>query len=656
MRTWYVTEHSGGVVSEPGGFELASREAREDSDAIIGASADIWRESVRVALVIAELFAQEAARRQQQRWEQQREAAAQKIWEDRQRAEPILRATYDEKFWENPTPEDIGRAWHAAQTWAPSDPKAEAALDNMRTQLEKYGFTPSEIQLNVADLSKALALGAPDLRRAAEIAREDAVEFGENSHQYVIRDPEDPEKVLHEGVLQTVPGEHLKAAAARELKQWAEENDHTLDANLGIELVANDGTTDITSVLEVTGDDAEQLIQDEEEWQQKLIDGELKGSLDEVLATLDRTEEAASLLGEGADGYEALQEASNRLRIQVAAVEAEVRGEDPRYTYQAADLRSSLENDEWWDTATASEVAGIWSKVCPSPVEGEHEEGKGAWPEGLAKQEMTQLLQKELFVRHGLDLEPDVPAEDVAALLGDAETGTPAATYNARAAKANEQAIDLYAKSYDASQRADRLMEEAEEIVSQADPDFSEAGRLREEAMTQREQAALYRVQAKTETSNAAQLSETAGAHANRWGDIKIPDATLREEFEKRYERPPDPAAREPHVAAPTDEATSPAPGAPAPEAASEASAEIPAPTPVAAPEASTEPPAPSPPDLDAEGSAAVNLASAAKLPISRSPSASRRRTRQLEGAIPGTGQPQRPPQSRSSTGPGRGE
>ncbi|MBT2418011.1 hypothetical protein J7F01_08870 [Streptomyces sp. ISL-22] len=511
--------------------EFDQQELAANSDQIIGAGRDLWLEAVRVALVVAEIAAKELARRREQVLEQARKADARKIWEERQRAEPVLRAALSEDFWKDPTPQDIGRAWQTAMEWAQSDPEAAAVLEHMRDELEsRYGLVPDDVQLDVADLSRALALGSPDLRAEAAEAREDAAVWGEISSVYVIRDPSDPERVLHRGELRTVPGESVEAASARALKEWAAANDRDLDGTIGIETFTNEDVPGRTPIAEVTGDRAQAVVDAEVRRQRRLVSGVEKGSLAEVhhavYAELDRNEEAARLLGEGSEGYDDLREASKRLNLRAVAVEAEMRGEDPRYVYQAATLTSRLSVDEWWEKATPSQVAGVWEQV-------------GRWPDSPAKTRMTEFLQDELFSRHGMDVENDTAAKTVAELLGGAESDLPAATYADRAADARASADEHFRKGFDAAVEAARLTREADQLSELPDADGRLIEGMRNRAHVLTGEAYAHYAQSSSAYGVAGQLEGRAAEHAERW-DVEITPRNLREGFNRRWGRDPD--------------------------------------------------------------------------------------------------------------------
>ncbi|MCZ7458224.1 hypothetical protein [Streptomyces sp. WMMC940] len=592
--------------------EFDQQELAANSDQIIGAGRDLWLEAVRVALVVAEIAAKEYARRREQVLEQARKADARKIWEERQRAEPVLRAALSEDFWKDPTPQDIGQAWQTAMEWAQSDPEAAAVLEHMRDELEsRYGLVPDGVQLDVADLSRALALGAPDLRAEAATAREDAAAWRETSTLYVIRDPSDPELILHRGELRTVPGESVEAASARALKEWAAANGRDLDGTIGIETFANEDVPGNTPISQVIGDRAQAVVDAEVRRQQQLVSGEEKGSLDEihhaVCAELDRNEEAARLLGEGAEGYDDLHEASKRLALQAVAVEAEMRGEDPRYVYQAATLRSRLAADEWWRKATSAQVAGVWKQV-------------GRWPGGQAKTQMSEFLQDRLFSQYGIDLQNDTAPEAVAELLGGAESDLPAATYADRAADARANADELFRRGFEASAEAARLTREADELSEQPDAEVRVIEEMRNRAHVLTGQSYVHYAQWSSVNRVAGQLEDTAAEHAEKW-DVEITPQALREGFNRRWGREPDLTAAA-SLTVPASGHTSttsrPSPGVPTPSAATSAAS-----FPRGALRASGE--------VDSEGAGAVGVAAVGQLPRSV-----RNRRRQIRvGAVP---------------------
>ncbi|MFG2405373.1 hypothetical protein ACGFR8_13745 [Streptomyces brevispora] len=592
--------------------EYDGQEYERTTNEITGAAGDLWAEAVRVALTVAEIVAVEVSRHRQQKWQRERQESARAVWEDRQRAEPVLRSTWDGDFWKEPTPGEIGRAWQAATEWAPSDPAAAATLQHLREQLaERFGLSPAEVQLNVPELSQALALGSPDLRGKAFEAREDAERWGETSALYVIRDPADPEQILHRGELRTAPGEEAEAAAARELRQWCADHGRKLDDGIAIETVANDGSpAGGDSTAQVTGGRAETVIEAETRRQRLLVSGAEAGSLDEVhhavLAEIVRTEEAGQLLAEGSGERSGLRETWKRLNVQAQAVEAEMRGEDPRHVYQGADLRSQLSTEAWWGRANASEVAGVWGQV-------------DSWPESPAKDRTAAVLKDELFARHGLDLESGTPADTVAELLGGTEAAAPAATYSEQVAKARQEARNQYGQAFDATTDAARLTRQADELHGQPDADISQAERWRNEALILEGRAELHRTLGAAADREAERLTERADEQAEELDIRPVPEG-LREAYAERWGHDPTPpsAAQLPEFAA----ASSPDTGAESPSAAPPPAANRPA----------LGKNGPASATVDAEGAEAVSVAGrSARLPKA----AARRRNRIEAGEIP---------------------
>ncbi|MFJ3826009.1 hypothetical protein [Streptomyces nodosus] len=588
--------------------EFDQQELAGNSDEIIGTARDLWVEAVRVALVIAEVTAKEIARRREQMWEQQRKAAARKIWEDRQRAEPTLSAAMSEEFWQDPTPQDIGQAWQVATEWAPSDPNADAVLQHMRDRLKTYGLEPDGDQLNIADLSRALALGAPQRRAEAAEARAEAETWSEVSSMYVIRDPNDSEQVLHQGELRTVPGEDIEAASARALKEWAAADGRDLDDRIGIETFANEEVPGATPVARVTGDRAQAVVDAESRRQQAMVFGAEKGSLDErhhaVYAQLDRNEEAAALLGEGAEGYDELAEARKRLELEAEAVEAEMRGEDPSYVYKAAHLRSAMSTEQWWAGATPERVEFLWDQVRE-------------WPETWAKTQMTAFLD-------GLDT---VEGKQVADILMDAaETG-----YADRAAQARVKADELFRKAFAAGAEAGQLSNRASTLEALPGVGAHTVEDLRNRAMALAEDAYMYNTQAAVAIGQAVHLEGIAD------DPVKLTPEALRERFNERWGHEPDLASAT-SLTVPesggTPEAGRSSAGSSAPSAAGVAASVPEQASPAAA-------------DRDAEGAGAVGVAA-----IGLPKPVKHRRQRVEAGAVPLS----RPAPARArSAGTGRG-
>ncbi|MCG7524575.1 hypothetical protein MHW47_09015 [Streptomyces sp. OfavH-34-F] len=590
--------------------ELDGQENERTTNEITGAAGDLWSEAVRVALTVAEVVAVEVSRYRQQKWERERREEARAVWEDRQRAEPVLRAAWDEEFWQEPEPHDIGRAWQAATEWAPSDPAAAATLQHLRRQLEeRYGLSPADIQVNVPDLAKALALGSPGLREEAATAREEAARWGETTTLYVIRDPDDPEQILHRGELRTAPGEDIEAAAARELRQWCADQGHRLSGTV-IETAANDGSpAGGEATARVTGERAEAVIDAETRRQRRLVSGAETGSPDEVhhaiIAEMIRTEEAGRLLEEGSSERAGLREKWKGLNVQAQAVTAEMRGEDPSHVYQGAELRARLSTESWWDTAPASEVAGVWGQI-------------DGWPPSPAKEKAFGVLKDQLFARHGLDLESGTSAETVAELLGGPESATPAATYSERAATARQEARRHYGRAFDAATDAARLKREADELAGRPDADLSGAEARRNEALVLDGRAALHQSLGAAADRGAERWSERADGQAGELGVRPVPEG-LREAYARRWGTAP---------AALSDERLDAlAAGASRAEEAESSSS-----PPRAASRAGRATPSAAPATVNSEAAEAVSVAGRTSL---LPPAAARRRTLVRAGQIP---------------------
>ncbi|GAA2148751.1 hypothetical protein [Actinomadura napierensis] len=79
-----------------------------------------------------------------------------------------------------------------------------------------------------------------------------------------------------------------------------------------------------------------------------------------------------------------------QLQLRIDQINADLLGEDVAVVNEAAILRRDLE-PEWWDTATAEEIAGTWTHV-------------GGWPDGAAKNGMRADLQEQILQRYGVDV------------------------------------------------------------------------------------------------------------------------------------------------------------------------------------------------------------------------------------------------------------
>ncbi|MFD8784468.1 hypothetical protein [Kitasatospora sp. NPDC059599] len=442
---------------------------------------------VKLALTLATMAAENAARARHERWEREREAAAEKHWRERAAAEPWLRAPYDERFWDDlePTPEGmrpLGQAWQTAYEWGGSDPQAAAALHHMRAKIhEKYGLLVPDEMLPVRDLSRAIALSDPNLHERARAGREAAAESGQSSYLYVIEDPASDTQ-LATGEVRGHDWEAPDLVAAHAHEQWAAGSDAPLGDNLVIRVYENTGGPvggrDPLAVVEARR--VPEILDAAEERQRRVVSGAEEAGAGEVLHAVgaehrrageraEKWQEARDRLadtdpaelpeGEHTRQVDALQREIVRERLHQArlslhgqAVEAEQRGEDPDLVYAGASLRARLDQG-WMAEASPAEAAGVWSEV-------------NGWQHGAARDQALDAVNEQLVNHYGMELHGDVDrAEAARALESMADVGEKSEPDHVR-----RQALELQRRALEKNDRALRNEDRIAQIKSGPQP------------------------------------------------------------------------------------------------------------------------------------------------------------------------------------------
>lgn len=200
-------------------------------------------------------------------------------------------------------------------------------------------------------------------------------------------------------------------------------------------------------------------------------------------------------------------------------------GAPPTTSTPAARLSESLD-EEWWDTASAAEIAGVWDHV-------------GAWQEGQARSEMQAALRAGIERHHRLLVPEGATGDVVAGLYGGKDMPGPAVPLSAHGEALREQAHALYEAAFDdygtaAVQRAEAdqaegdaataLRTRSELLTERAEQSSAQATRLMEQGTwldTQTPEAlrVLYR------ESSAAAVDELATRFEQQWGRPLIPQA-----------------------------------------------------------------------------------------------------------------------------------
>ncbi|MFE6808605.1 hypothetical protein ACFVEN_44180 [Streptomyces sp. NPDC057681] len=556
---------------------MAYDETQEIQETAHVAARDVVAESIRLAITLAAIVAEEVVRARERRYELERQASeerarldVERLRAERAAAEPLLRSVHQDRFWRDldPTNDEhrrrLGRTWQAASEWAAGDPYAAYTLDALREQLrDRFGIDTPEWPLGGAELSRMVALAHPEFRAHLDKAREAAAEAGTVSYSVIIRDRDDPYTIAYQGEATVSAGMSADEAAARAYADWAAGSGAATVEGRGdrfdVELRENTGTSESVAVPAAvlasglapevlaaaesrrrslvvgteTGTDAELLLAltehldrlEAEEAHRTARREEYVGRLAEPgLSDADRTRLQGNI--EAIDsGLPGLRQEQADTALRTAATAAQMRGENPAHVYAGARLSDSLD-EEWWDTASAAEIAGVWDHV-------------GAWQEGQARSEMQAALRVGIERHHRLLVPEGATGDVVAGLYGGKDMPGPAVPLSTHGEALREQAHALYEAAFDdygaaAVQRAEAdqaegdaataLRTRSELLTERAEQSSAQATRLMEQGTwldTQTPEAlrVLYR------ESSAAAVDELAARFEQQWGRPLIPQA-----------------------------------------------------------------------------------------------------------------------------------
>ncbi|GAB2718059.1 hypothetical protein [Kitasatospora kifunensis] len=465
--------------------EVDSREI----EAIIGRETS---QLAQLVLTLAVMGAQQVSRARQEKWEQEREAAAEQLWRERAAAEPLLRAVYDDRFWKNLKPtregmQPLGDAVGVAWQWGGSDPQAAAAFHYIRDRAkEEVGVEIKGEFVPVLDLSRALALGDPGLQKRLHVGREEAVEQGSTSFAYLIRDPADPDQFIATGEARGPGWEDPRVLAANTLSEWAAARGTPLDASLTIEVTENTGTGG-RLLATVSGSDVAAILAADIERQRRLITGEIEAEPAQVIHALHaeigrlgtRADERQADLHALEDGSkpadpalpagEREQQISDaqrdvvrlrteqaRLAIFVQAEQARARGEDPDFVFPSLAVQDKLQQG-WMATATPEAAAGLWAQVQ-------------AWDTKAAGESKTAALaalDDQLVQHYGIVLSEGTTLSQASAALRDlSEAGTGPGSEEAR-----QRALELHSRAVKDIGKAVLIEAEVSRLKLDKDPD-----------------------------------------------------------------------------------------------------------------------------------------------------------------------------------------
>ncbi|WP_330346634.1 hypothetical protein OG858_47395 (plasmid) [Streptomyces europaeiscabiei] len=465
--------------------EVYDRNASEVYAAGSQLGGDVARLTILVATLIAERIVEERRQRYEAAQRQAETRAAQmaeRVRAERSAVQPVLSGVHQERFWRDADPRRIGQAWQAASEWAASDPYAAYTLDVLRENLrDRFGIETPEWPVGGGELSRILSVADPEFRQVLKEARTAAEAEREASYAVIIRDLNDPARVVSRSEMRVPAGMPVDAAAGRAYAEWARSADGAESANshdrYAVELVENTGASRAAHVPSAVlrGDRAEEVLADAESWRQAVVAGTESASDTELLYALSveldtlaeeedrrlsrRADYAARLESDGVDGQTRTRLAGNVAAIdeglpglrqqqadtalRLAVTTATLRGENPQHVLDAAGLRENLDA-EWWDTASAAEIAGTWQYV-------------GGWQEGRARDEAHEFLRESLAEHHGLTVPQNIDPDGIAALFGGRQAPGPAMRIEAQGEALRAQAQALFTESYDAFGEAARL-------------------------------------------------------------------------------------------------------------------------------------------------------------------------------------------------------
>lgn len=501
----------------------------QETREVYAASMEALAESIRITITLASLIAESVVRAREARMRREAEAsrvraqwAAEQLKAQRAQVEPLLRQSWQESFWEHADPRQIGLSWQAAAEWAAVDPYAAATLEHMKEQLKEHlDVEVPDWPVGGGELARMMLLAAEDVRETIQDRLADREEH-QVAYAVIIRDVRDPHQVLHQDAVVADVGMNAQAVAAEQFLAWQKENPDSEIALLAVEVVEVGDSAEETAgqvpAAVLRGADAQPLWEEHLRWREAVVAGEVDASdLEEAYAV----GAALRTAGEEQD--------TTALTLRLAEAHARARGEDPAYVERAARTMTALDED-WWRTASASEIAGVWKDVS-------------GWPEGSRTRQMTvTFLRTAMEDRHGVAVPEDADAKVVADVLGGPAGTEPAMPLTEQARQIAAEARRRYAQSWDQLNESFRM-----DVAARTETGLSD-----EERAELRENAARLRLSARAERSVATRLSGAGWALEKR-AESAIEEALnegtpesltrLREEFTRRWGRTPMEAA-----------------------------------------------------------------------------------------------------------------
>jgi len=119
-----------------------------------------------------------------------------------------------------------------------------------------------------------------------------------------------------------------------------------------------------------------------------------------------RAEAAEQAAAEFEERQAAAREAIRQLNVRIAEQEANMRGENGARVAELYALRAALD-EEWWATASAEEIAGVWQHVTE-------------WEPGTARTEAAAMIEAGISSHVGVTVPPGASVEQVEQAVRDA--------------------------------------------------------------------------------------------------------------------------------------------------------------------------------------------------------------------------------------------
>ncbi|MGW2725087.1 DNA translocase FtsK [Streptomyces sp. NPDC001492] len=467
----------------------------QNASEVYASGSQLSNEVARLVILVATLVAErmvEERRRQYREAQRQAEARAEMLAErlraERAAVQPVLRSVHQDRFWRDADPKRLGQAWQAASEWAAGDPYAAHTLEVLRENLrQRFGIDAPVWPIEGAELSRILTVADPAFRKTLQDARESAeARGGRASYAVIIRDLNDPTRIVWRSAQTVAAGMPVDEAAARAYERWSTSPEGAEAADrhsqYQVELIENTGNPVSAQVpaSRLRGDRVGEVLAEAESWRRAVVAGTEQASDDELLyalmvevgelseeedrrrtrraeyaarlddATLDERTRAR-LVGNVAaidEGLVTLRRQQADTALRLAAHTASMNGENPQHVHDAARLRENLDQG-FWETASAAEIVGAFEYV-------------DTWQAGQAKEDAQRFLRERLADVHGLTVPQDVTPDGIGALFGGRDMPGPAARIRAQGDALRVQAQAYFEQSYDLFNRAARLQEQAE--------------------------------------------------------------------------------------------------------------------------------------------------------------------------------------------------